>query len=75
MESQRIKTLFFILLSMLFLTYNKALYIFEYQDDGYTKSGIRLMAKNSRGYTLVYLRKSENKLYSFITRTLYYARY
>ena len=33
------------------------------------------MAKNSRGYTLVYLRKSENKLYSFITRTLYYARY
>ncbi len=57
------------------LTYNEALYIFEYKADGYTNSGIKLLAKNPKGYALVHLKRSENKLFSYITRILYYARF
>ena len=57
------------------ILYNKPLYIFEYQTDGYTKSGIKMLIKNPNGHAFVNLEKSRKKIYSYKTRILSYARY
>lgn len=57
------------------LLYSSPLYIFEYQEDGYTKSGIKMLIKNPNGHALVNLEKSLKNIYSYKTRILSYARY
>lgn len=54
---------------------DKALYIYEYLDDGYTKSGIRYMEKNSNGMAYAnYIRAFESE-YSYFMKVISFARY